>query len=38
LVARVSGVPNDPEIDEMDSADWEALLKVKVKVELVAAL
>jgi hypothetical protein len=38
LVARVSGVPNDPEVDEMDSADWEAFEKVKVKFELVALL
>ena len=38
LVARVSGVPNDPEVDEMDKADWEALLKVKVRELLVAEL
>ena len=38
LVARVIGVPNDPEVDEMDKADCEALEKVKVKFELVAAL
>ena len=38
LVARVIGVPNDPEVDEMDSADWLALLKVKVRALLVAAL
>jgi hypothetical protein len=38
LVVSVSGVPNDPEVDEIDNADWLALLKVKVSALLVAAL
>ncbi len=38
LVVSVSGVPNEPDVDEIDNVDWLALLKVKVRVPLVAAL